>query len=54
MPLNGVIVGLNQVHQGHGFGPWSFQTKDYEFGICFFFAKHTPLKRKRLDGSESE
>ena len=46
--------GFESSASGHGFGPWSFQTKDYEFDICFFFAKHTPLKRKRLDGSESE
>jgi hypothetical protein len=29
-----------------GFAPWSGQTKDYEIGICCFFAKHTALKRR--------
>ena len=29
-----------------GFEPQSGQTKDYEIGICCFFAKHTALRRK--------
>ena len=33
------------------FEPQSSQTKDYEFGICCFSAKHTALRR--LVGSES-
>jgi len=27
----------------------SSKTKDYEFGICFFSAKHTDLRRKSKD-----
>jgi hypothetical protein len=34
---------------GHGFDPRSGQTKDYEIGICCFFAKHTALWRKSKD-----
>ena len=33
-----------------GFEPQSGQPKDYEIGICCFFAKHAAL---RLVGSES-
>ena len=29
-----------------GFQPQSGQTKDYEIGICCFFAKHAALWRK--------
>ena len=29
-----------------GFEPRSGQTKDYEIGICCFFAKHAALRRK--------
>jgi hypothetical protein len=29
-----------------GFEPRSGQTKDYEFGICYFSAKHAALRRK--------
>jgi hypothetical protein len=32
-----------------GFKPRSGQTKYYEIGICCFFAKHTPLRRKSKD-----
>ena len=32
-----------------GFEPWSGQTKDYEIGICCFFAKHASLRRKSKD-----
>ena len=32
-----------------GFEPQSGQTKDYEFGICCFSAKHTILRRKSKD-----
>ena len=32
-----------------GFEPRSGQTKDYEFGICCFSAKHAALRRKRKD-----
>ena len=32
-----------------GFEPQSGQTKDYEIGICCFFAKHTALRRKSKD-----
>jgi len=32
-----------------GFEPQSDQTKDYEIGICCFFAKHVALRRKRKD-----
>ena len=36
-----------------GFERRSGQTKDYEIGICCFFAKHAALWRKsRLVGSE--
>ena len=40
----------------HGFEPRSGKTKDYTFGICCYFSKHTPLRSKsRLVGSsESE
>ena len=32
-----------------GFEPWSGQTKDYEIGICCFFAKHASLRRRSKD-----
>ena len=32
-----------------GFEPWLSQTKDYEIGICCFFAKHAVLRRKNKD-----
>jgi hypothetical protein len=32
------------------FDPRSGQTKDYEIGICFFSAKHAPLRRKSKIG----
>jgi hypothetical protein len=31
------------------FGPRSSQTKDYEIGICWFFAQHTALREKSKD-----
>ena len=32
-----------------GFEPWSGQTKDYNNGICWFFAKNAALRRKNKD-----
>ena len=32
-----------------GFEAWSVQTKDYNIGICCFFAKHAALRRKSKD-----
>ena len=32
-----------------GLEPRSGQTKDYEIGICCFFAKHASLRRKSKD-----
>jgi hypothetical protein len=32
-----------------GFEPRSGQTKDYEIGICCFYAKHAALRRKSKD-----
>ena len=37
-----------------GFDPRSGQTKEYEIGICCFYANHEALRRKSKDGSESE
>ena len=33
----------------HGFEPRSGHIKDYEMGICCFFAKHATLRRKSTD-----
>ena len=32
-----------------GFEPPLGQTKDYKIGICYFYAKHTALRRKSKD-----
>jgi hypothetical protein len=32
-----------------GLETWSGQTKDYDFGICCFSAKHAALRRKNKD-----
>jgi hypothetical protein len=32
-----------------GFEPRSGQIKDYKIGICYFSAKHAPLRRKSKD-----
>jgi len=32
-----------------GFEPQAGQTKDYNIGICCFFAKHVALRRKSKD-----
>jgi hypothetical protein len=46
----GVIVGvLASSGRLCGFEPRSGQTKEYEFGICCFSAKHTALRRKCKD-----
>jgi hypothetical protein len=34
---------------GRGFEPLLGQTKNYEIGICCFFAKHAALRRKSND-----
>ena len=34
---------------GRGFEHRSGQIKDYKFGICCFFTKHTALRRKSKD-----
>ena len=34
---------------GRGFEPQSGQTKDYNIGICCFYAKHAALRRKSKD-----
>ena len=52
--IGGVMVNvLASSAVDRGFEPRSGQTKDYEIGICCFFAKHAALWRKsRLVGSE--
>ena len=48
--IGGVMVSVlasSAVYRG--FGPRSGQTKDYEIGICCFFAKHAALQRKSKD-----
>ena len=48
--IGGVMVSvLASSAVDRGFEPRSGQTKDYEIGICCFFAKHTALKRKSKD-----
>ena len=32
-----------------GFEPRSVPTKDYKIGMCWFYAKHTTLRRKSKD-----
>ena len=53
--LGGVMVHVVSVlassAEGRGFDPRSGQTKDIKIGICFFSAKHAPLRRKRKDWS---
>ena len=41
------IVALGAID--HGIEPRSGQTKDYKIGICYFFAKHTAVRRKSKD-----
>ena len=41
------VLASNAVDRG--FEQRSGQTKDYEIGICCFFAKHAALKRKSKD-----
>ena len=41
------VLALSEVD--HGFEPCLGQTKSYKIGICYFFAKHTALRRKCKD-----
>ena len=46
--IDGVMVGVFTVSViDCGYEPRSGQTKDYEIGICCFFAKHAALRRKQ-------
>jgi len=45
--IGGVMVCMLAVDCG--FKPRSGHTKDYKIGICYFFAKHTVLRRKSKD-----
>jgi hypothetical protein len=48
--IGGVIVStLTSRAVDRGLEPRSGQTKDYEIGICCFFAKHAALRRKSTD-----
>jgi hypothetical protein len=48
--FGGVMVGeLASSAVDRGFEPRSGQTKDYEIGICCFFAKNAALRRKSKD-----
>ena len=48
--LGGVMVCvLCSSAVDRGFEPRLGQTKDYEIGICCFFAKHAALRRKSKD-----
>jgi hypothetical protein len=40
---NFIVFGLTRLEYRSG------QTKDYEIGICCFFAKHAALRRKSKD-----
>ena len=43
--IGGVMVSVFALSAvDHGFEPRSSQTKDYEIGICCFFAKHAALR----------
>ena len=45
--IGGVMVSeLASSAVDRGFKPRSGQTKDYKIGICYFSAKHAPLRRK--------
>jgi hypothetical protein len=47
---NGVmVIVLASSVVDRGFEPRSGQTKDYEIGICCFFAKHAALRRRNKD-----
>ena len=48
--ISGVMVSvLASSAIDRGFDRRSGQTKDYEIGICCFFAKHAVLRRKSKD-----
>jgi hypothetical protein len=48
--IGGIMVSvLASSAIDRGFEPWSGQTKDYTFGICYFSAKHAALRRRRED-----
>ena len=48
--IGGVMVSvLTSSAVDRGFELWSGQPKDYEIGICCFFAKHAALGRKSKD-----
>ena len=48
--IGGIMVSvLASSAIDRGFQPWSGQTKDYTFGICYFSAKHAALRRRRED-----
>ena len=48
--IGGVMVSvLASITIDRGFEPQSGQTKDYNNGICCFFANHAALRRKSKD-----
>ena len=48
--IGGVMVSMfDSSAVDRGFKPRSGQTKDYKIGICYFSAKHAPLRRKSKD-----
>jgi hypothetical protein len=48
--IGGVMVSVLTLSEVDcGFEPPSGQTKDYKIGICYFYAKHTTLRRKSKD-----
>jgi hypothetical protein len=48
--ISGVMVSiLTSSVVDRGFEPRSGQTRDYEIGICHFFAKHAALRSKSKD-----
>ena len=45
--IGGVMVNaLASSMVDRAFQPWSYQTKDYNIGICCFSTKHAALRRK--------
>jgi len=44
-----MVIVLASSAVDHGFEFRSGQTKNYEIGICCFFAKHAAIRRKSKD-----
>jgi hypothetical protein len=48
--IGGVMVsGVALSKVDSGFEPWSGQTKDYNNGMCCFYAKHAAVRSKSND-----